>query len=389
MSELRVAIDARWLFFNRSGTGINRRTLRLAHHLPQVDPDVRVDMVYNFVRSRHRKAIEGFGAPGVRPRVIRIPRVQLEWLLVQRRLPAEMLLGPFDVWHGEFFFAPATIRAKSLVLVHDLYSVHVPESLPNNLCRYLQRHLKRVCAGASGIATGTAAVADELVDHLGVDRDRIHILYPGFDPPRPMEEHESAVLDRLGLESGGYIFFLGTLVRWKNLDGILDAFEMIRRDARRPLKLVLAGPRMDNGDVEMEKRLEEAAKSPDIVFPGFVAEEDLDTLYRSALCFLFPSHYEGFGIPVLEAMAREVPVVASKAPALLEVTGGAALHADSRDPAEIASAVLRLADDEKLRGELVEKGKERVRAFSWSKMARDALDIYSRLEPRRRWRRGA
>ncbi len=388
MSELRVAVDARWLFLNRSGTGINRRTLRLAHHLPQVDPGVQVDMVYNFVRSRHKKAIEEFAAPGVRARVIRIPRIQLEWLLVQARLPAEVLLGPFDVWHGESFFAPATIQAKSLVLVHDLYSVHAPEALPDDWCRYLQQHLKGVCASASGIATGTNAVADELVDYLGIDRDRIHVLYPGFDPPQPREEDDLAVLDRLGLEPGGYLLFLGLLVRWKNLDGILDAFEMIRRDARLPLKLVLAGPRMDNGDVEMEKRLEEAAKSPHIVFPGFVPEEDLDTLYRSALCFLFPSHYEGFGIPVLEAMAREVPVVASKAPALLEVAGGAALHADSRDPTELASAVLSIARDEGLRGELVAKGIERVKAFSWSKMASDALEIYSRLEPRRRWWRG-
>jgi glycosyltransferase involved in cell wall biosynthesis len=219
----------------------------------------------------------------------------------------------------------------------------------------------------------------DLIERYGTEPDKITVVYPGYDEAtfQPVRDEEviEAVKARYGI-AGDYILFVGTLQPRKNLIRLVKAFA----DCRSPIadcRLVIAGKK---GWLYQEifRRVEELGLEKKVVFTGYVPEGDLPALLSGAHLFVFPSLYEGFGLPVLEAMACGTPVVCSNASSLPEVAGDAALMVDPLDVEGLATAMERVLSDEELRAELTERGFKQARKFSWERCARETLAVLER-----------
>ena len=262
-----------------------------------------------------------------------------------------------SLYHETNHAAPR-FRGPIVVTIHDLATVRFPETQEAARARHFARALGRGAHHAARIATPTEAIAREVIDVLGLPRDRVraipHGVAPGFTPQGARRPRRRP-----------YVLYVGALNARKGLDTLLAAFAALPERLRGEHDLVLAGPREPG--------------APDLrhaTLLGYVPDADLPALLRSAAAFCYPSLYEGFGLPLLEAMACGVPSVASDDPALVEVAAGAALHAPRADPAALAAALERALDDQTLRSDLSRLGPLRAAGFTWERSASEHLRLY-------------
>jgi glycosyltransferase involved in cell wall biosynthesis len=218
------------------------------------------------------------------------------------------------------------------------------------------------------------------VELLGVDVSRVVVVYPGVEPRfQRVQDRQAldAVRQRYNLPDH-FALGLGTLQPRKNLGRLIEAYAGVREELGSELHLVIAGGAGWMYE-SVFRRVAELGLQNLVSFPGYIADEDLPTLYSLADLFVFPSLYEGFGLPVLEAMACGTPVVTSAVSSLPEVAGDAALLVDPLDTQALAEAMRRALDDTRLRSEMVQKGLEQARRFTWAVSARQLMEIYHRL----------
>ena len=238
------------------------------------------------------------------------------------------------------------------------------------------------CRRADAIVTMSHTAADEIVRYLGADRNKIRVIYPSYNEQcRVMVDTDlDDVKQKYGLPDR-FILFVGGLAPLKNLSNLLMAFKEL--EAHIPHKLVIVGFKRwkFKGDVDLIHSL---GLTERIVMTGYLPDADLPALYNMAELFVMPSLYEGFGIPVLEAMACACPVLTTKMGCTPEVVGDAALLVDPRDPLEIADGIREILSDSDRRNRLVEKGLERVKRFSWEKCARETLAVFDSVARGRR-----
>jgi glycosyltransferase involved in cell wall biosynthesis len=288
--------------------------------------------------------------------------------LAARRAGVELL-------HSMANFAPPWGRFARVVTIHDLQYRAAPDqlSLPvrvltGGLVSLAARHAERIIAVSN-------AGAEELVGGIGVERARIDVVPNGVRQPRPVPPASiSDVRTRHGLGGRRVVLAVATNLPHKNLGALIDALALIDA-AQRPL-LVLAGHGTDDG--ALRARAERAGVGADVRALGACSTDELDALYASADCLALASLHEGFGLPVLEAMARSLPVACSDIAALREVAGDAALYFDPRQPSQIAAAVGELLASPTKVARLTELGRSRAAGFSWSTAAAGTLSSYRR-----------
>lgn len=299
------------------------------------------------------------------------------WQRLHLPLPVDLWLGGLDLFHAPDYTLPPLARARGLVTVHDLSFLTYPEGALPSLRRYLTAAVPRSCARAVRILADSRHTRQDLVDLLGQDPARIDVVGAGVDAAfrRPDESVLAEARVRLGLPAR-FVLGLGTLEPRKNFVGLIRAFERLGRQPQQAdLKLVIAGGRgwLYEPILQAARQSELAAR---IQLLGFVADADLPALYSLAEAFAFPSHYEGFGIPVLEAMACGTPVVAADNSSLPEVAGEAALLVPAGDDAALAAALARLLGDADLRTRLTEAGLRRTAEFGWEAAAERLWGAY-------------
>ena len=297
-------------------------------------------------------------------------------------VPAALRRLRIDVFHGmDHVGIPLLGRTgKYVVTVHDVIPLILPETFTPRHRLVVRMALARVRRKADLVVVPSHAVKRDVVRRVGFPADRVVVTPEGCEPRfRPVRSDEAlrGAAARYGLPPR-YVLAVGTLEPRKNLTALLEAFARLRRGGAvgPELRLVLAGARgwLDEPIFRTVRALGlEAA----VHFPGFIDDDDLPAVYSGAALFVFPSLYEGFGLPPLEAMACGVPVVTSNVSSMPEVAGDAALLVDPRDVDGLAAAIVRVLRDEELRDRLRGAGVARARRFSWEATARQTLDAYA------------
>jgi glycosyltransferase involved in cell wall biosynthesis len=313
--------------------------------------------------------------PAVEIRVIRFPR-----LWTHLRLSAEVMMHAPDVFFVPSHVLPLLHPRRSVVTVHDLGYRAFPEAHRPLSRWYLHAGTCFSARTAAHTLADSQATKDDLVRHCAVDPARVTVVYLGRDDSLSPVADPAAlfqVQERLGITRQGqsrpYVLTVGTLQPRKNLVRLIDAFAQVRA-IRRDLCLVLAGRRGWLSD-PIFQRVDELGLQKDVLFPGFVPDDDLPALIGGALVFAFPSLYEGFGFPVLEAQACGTPVLASTSSSLPEIAGESALLVDALDTDAIAGGLMRLVADPALRQKLRTAGFANVQRFSWERCARETLHL--------------
>ena len=295
------------------------------------------------------------------------------WHRARVPLPIEWFVGNVAVLYSPDFILPPTRARRKIVTVHDLSYVRVPECFPAPLLNYLNRAVPPSVARADLILADAASTQRDLIDAYRVPREKIKVLYSGVDArfgPEVAEESQARV--RALTNNQPYLLAVGTLQPRKNYVRLIEAFAKILNSqlSISNLQLVIAGGRGWMCD-DVFAAVERLNVRDRVLFPDFVSDDDLPALYAGATLFIYPSLYEGFGLPIAEAMACGAPVVTSDASSLPEVAGDAAVYFDPRDTDAIVDAMRRALMDAALRTALRAKGFVQVKKFSWERAARE------------------
>lgn len=313
------------------------------------------------------------------------PPTNLGWSAVG--LPWAASRAGVDLIHAPAYTAPLTARVPTVVTIHDVSYASHPDWYPYRRDRLRRAFYRRSAQVAARIVTDSEFSANEIVVAYGTPRDRITVAPLGvshaFLPPAP-----DAAIDLPAGVSEGFLFHAGDLHERRNLGVVVRAVIELHREGRLrdPLSLVLAG--VDRGMGDQLRRIASAASLPDLVVNlGVVSEECLIALYRAAAALVYPSRYEGFGLPVLEAMACGTPVIASRAASMPEVLGDAGILVDPDDVPGWSRAIMRVRADPAQREAMRAAGIERAASFTWARTARLTLEAYrkvvSRHDPQR------
>jgi len=359
-------------------TGVGHYTFELARSLALAAPTDQFALISPLPHSQSTfQAIEG-RFPG------NLSYLNLERSALNRRwwsagLPLYLSRNSFDLFHGTNYEVPFWSRRPSVVTIHDVSLFLHPEAHERRLVRRARWRLPLMVRLASRIITPTRSVKSEVCEKFGIDPDKV-VVTP--EAPRPaFKRREGAqvveLCKRLGIRDD-FILFVGTVEPRKNLHRLVEAFDRVLRTTSLSPQLVIAGGRgwlMDNFTaVIRQKGLEDH-----VCLPGYLHDEDLCALYSSCKALVYPSLYEGFGLPPLEAMACGAPVITSNIPAITETVETAARIVDPCDVDDLSKAIVEILSDEKMREHLSQAGAERVKNFTWEQTAMKTLEVYRQV----------
>jgi glycosyltransferase involved in cell wall biosynthesis len=361
------------------GAGVNNYGRQLLRALGEAALAEQTEHV--FTAFVHAARLHIPGVELVRSRLpLERPEARIAW--EQSVLPVELARYKAQVVHGLVNVLPLAPRLPGVVTVHDLSFVRTPETLPP-----LKRaYLARLCAASVRRARAVIAVsrqtADDVEHYFGVSPNKVRVIHNGVAPefaPGPCRAQEQFRAVH-GLPTR-YLLYLGTLEPRKNLEMLVRAFGKWRTlapEAAAGVKLVLAGGKGWYYDTIFTE-VNSLGLTGEVLFPGFVPPAELPDWYRAAEAFVYPSMFEGFGLPVLEAMACGTPVICSQAASLREVAGTAALTLPAADEGAWVNAMHLLCDQPVMAAELRSRGLEQAAKFSWQQSAQKTIQVYNEM----------
>lgn len=379
---LRVAINATPLLAPR--TGIGNYIAELGAALDERDVDVH--SFYGF-RWQHAPP-RSMGSP-VRTELVRRVRDHVKpfvpFARQLRMLQQRVAFGRglrrhrIDIYH-EPNYVPIRYDVPVVITVHDLSWLRFPDAHPPDRIGWLNRGLPRAIERAAHILVDSEFVRQEVVQTFGVATDRVHVAHLGVSEDfRPRTAQETAsTLQRAALSHGSYVLTIGTIEPRKNLQHVLHAYARLPVSVQESFPLVVGGAR-GWGSADLEHELDLLTRRGNVRFLGAVAHEDLVNLYAGAALFVFPSLYEGFGLPPLEAMACGAPVLASNRGSLPEVIGDAGEMLDPANPETTAHLMEGLLGAPAQRHDLARRGIVRAARFTWTACAQQTAAVYHRV----------
>ncbi len=369
---MTIGIDARSLIGKRAGVG--RYLYNLLKGLSAIDKENQY--VLYFHEEVKERVVD---RPNFNQRIIYLPILQNYFTWTHFRLPPELLAHRTDIFHFPFYTMPLLVSCPSVVTIYDItFHLH-PEwfSLKGKVaqtpfCRLAARHVDR-------IITCSETSKNDIQRAYSVPDDKIEVVYPAAGP-------EFAVMSRrearglIGAKYGikdKFFLYVGTIHIRRNIERLVRAFKLFL--AKRPdHRLVLVG-KVEWPYLDVKGLIEGLGLSGRVMHLGYVDDNVLPLIYNAAEVFLYPSLYEGFGLPVLEAMACGTPVIASRNSALRELFSDSALLIDPHSVEAMGDAMTLLSEDRGLREELVSKGLEKVKRFSWEEAAEKTLQVYRQI----------
>jgi glycosyltransferase involved in cell wall biosynthesis len=281
-----------------------------------------------------------------------------------------------DVLHSVALTGPLHTKPAHVLTVGDVTWIRQPEPAEARTVRIWQAIVPPVARRADRVLTYSESSRREVAEDLGVPLERIEAIPLGANGVSAEPTPEGELRKRLGLGSGPVVLAVSALKEHKNVGRLVAAMRSIRREVPGAVLVVPANPMPLQAELEHQAR--EVGIAEAVVFPGWISDADLEGLYHSAACLAFPSLREGFGLPILDAMRRGLPVACSNTSSLPEVAGDAALSFDPHSVDEIARAVTRLVTDRGLASNLAERGRQRAKTFTWQRTAERTLAAYER-----------
>jgi alpha-1,3-rhamnosyl/mannosyltransferase len=371
---MRIGLDGQPLI--RPKTGVGHYTLELARALATLRPEDSFELIAPDALPasiiRETETTPNLRVVGIKPNVL-----MRRWSSIG--LPQYMRRARLDLFHGTNYQLPLINAKRSVLTVHDLSIFTHPETHDARVARRARRRLPMILGAASHIITPTQTIKDELAARFNLDPVRITVTP---EAPRrsffPMKREDTAdVRQRLGIEND-FILFVGTIEPRKNLQTLVRAFERISRQSDHRSQLVIAG-----GAGWLTDDLDRLVRASDfrerIRLTGYLGDEDLRALYSSCKVLVYPSLYEGFGLPPLEAMACGAPVVASRIAAHEETLKDNARLVGAMDEGALANAIIELLDHDGTRRQLASRGRAHAANFSWKKTAELTWEVYEQV----------
>lgn len=369
---MRVALDAIPLVAAK--TGIGHYTDALAHWLARLHPDHQYELLspFDFTFAPGNST-----PPNLSKRFFPVRSVFRKWWLVG--LPAMLQLSPLDVFHGTNYCIPLYAPCPTVVTIHDLSLFVQPHTHEAANVTRGKRRIPLMARRASRIITPSEWTKRETIAQLGVKAEKVRVIYEGAREgmmPLPASACQS-VLDRRQIKPP-YLLYVGTIEPRKNLLTLIRAYDALLKTTEQRPQLVLCGGR--GWLCEEVFKLVEELKLQDVVhFTGYVDDSELPALYSAAAVFLYPSLYEGFGLPPLEAMACGTPVVTSNVSSLPEVVGEAGLLHDPHDERALTQAIATLLTDAQAHAHYRQAGLAQAARFSWERAAHETQAVYDEV----------
>jgi glycosyltransferase involved in cell wall biosynthesis len=370
---VRIAIDARKL----RDFGIGTYIRNLLRHLSRLDRDTEFvvlcsdeDLGFAAELGENFRAVpERSGGYSLRE---------------QFAVPMDLRREGANLFHAPHYVLPPLTPCRSVVTIHDCIHLRFPEYLPNRLGYAYARSFLWVAAHRSAhVFTVSEASKRDILSYFRIPESKISVIYNAIDErfhEEPPADEVERVRDRYQLNDP-FVLYAGNIKPHKNIERLIEAFHILRRGELEHVKLLIIGDEITKY-AGLRRAVHRYKLHKHVRFFGFVPDATLAILYRLARVFVFPSLYEGFGLPPLEAMASGTPVVTSNVSSLPEVVGDAAMLIDPYEPEAIAGAVRRVLLDDRLRDDMRERGLARAREFSWDRSIRRVRAIYDRvLEP--------
>jgi len=396
---MRIGIDCRTILHPEKGegAGLGHYTYQLVRHLLKVDKKNTYFLFFD--RSVQKRRLDKFKQKNVLIRFFPFLQYKnlmpegLSHLLVNATLDREKL----DVFHSPDISLPRSYPGTSIITVHDLAFYKFPELTFPEKSHLLKTIVPNIFKEAKKVIAVSKSTAKDLQEIFNLDAKKIEVIYHGIDQrffkKRTLSEIKK-IKKKYNIQKD-YLFFLGTLESRKNIMRIIEAYERFRDQLIRPLsntgkkikisqnifskyQLVLAGAKGFDFK-KIKKKIADSEYKNDIILPGYVEADDLGALFGGASLFVFPSLYEGFGLPILEAMAKGIPILSSNISSIPEVTQNAAALVDPYNVAQIAQVMYTLLGDKNLQKKLITKGQTRVKNFTWEKCARKTLGVYMEI----------
>lgn len=368
-------------------SGIGRYAYRLGLALEQ-DPSIKLNYFSGTGVIPRPEPLQPPAAPVSRDTIKRFIPFKYHVRKYYQRWKSLRAEAEYARLHGNYLFHEPnyileSYQGPSIITVHDLSHIHYPECHPEDRIRFFNEHLPKSIERACHILTVSDFVREELIGLLGIAADKVTTTHNGVDESyHPRDESQSReVLARYGLTYQRYLLVVGTVEPRKNLRRLINAYLMLPKALQQAYPLLLVGGKGWESP-GFYAQLDRLQASGSLIWPGYVPEADLPVLYAGARALAFPSIYEGFGLPVLEAMASGVPVLAAQRSAPAEILGDAGMLVDTLDEQAMADGLQRMLEDEQWAQQARASGLLRARQFSWQACAEVTAGVY-----RRQWQR--
>lgn len=379
---MKIGVDIRALMDERY-SGVSAYAEQLLKEILRQDQENEYYLFYNSFRdlSNRFSALEN---EKVKVIGTHFPNKVFNYVLqkIFGRPYLDKILGGVDVfWSPHFNFSNFSKGSKNILTVHDLSFLRAPEFFSwRKNCWHKLLGIKKIIKRADLIVAISENTKLDLMDIFAVPAEKIKVIYSGLNLPEVdfTENEQQEFLNKHGIKND-FILSVGNIEPRKNLDGLIKAYEILRENnPELKNQLVLAGaPGWQNKHIYLAAK--KSKFSQDIIFTGYVSEGEKKSLYRQAAVFVFPSFYEGFGFPPLEAMSYGLPVIAANSSSIPEVVGESAFLINPVFPSEITSALKIILTDEKIKEKYCLAGKERVSLFSWKKTASEYLELFKNV----------
>jgi len=357
---VKITIDATSALLRSAGVkGYTYHWLRSLRKQAGADEEIRAFPLLNtWSRLDHEHS-----ALGLAPTIARLAALHAANVLGPAVL--DLLLGRTDVFHAGNLVRQAPGKARLTATIHDLTSWIMPEVHTQSTLRADRTFEERILKRADGLIAVSENTRQDAIRLLGIKPERIRTIHSGV-PEQYFDAKPSA-------RSKPYVLFVGTVEPRKNLDTLLDAWRAAKPDVRENFDLVIAGPQGWNSTATMARIRQETA------YLGYIPEADMPGLVAGASLFVYPSLYEGFGFPVVQAMAANVAVLSSRTSCLPEIAGDGAAYIDPRSVSQMSAQLVRLLESPEERSRLAQLGRARAESYRWERCARESLTFFREL----------